>query len=382
MKKIFTLIAAVVLCSTAAMADDITIGKTDFSDNYLGATSDRYRITKGEKVTFTFTNYSDQKGNSHNWVACAESTTPDVEGKYAMLMALRADNWENVQWANTGVASNYNWDTFIADMHESSVVLTYSYQDVWLTAHASITTKAGIQYFEEFSKFLTDEAANVFVGIENSYIVLSNVTTENISNTVIGNEDNHTQYYRARTEQLILQEGQVATFEFTNYTCKGGNWNNWVACVSNDVTLDTEGWINYIALRADNWDNVQGGNNGITSNFNWDTFLNDIDGANVVLTFTYAEGKVAVAANITTTEGKSYKEEYAKEVTGTIRTWVTVDNSHIVLSKAEVTSAPTAIQAVKAAANTAAVRYNLAGQKVGAGFKGIAIENGKKILVK
>ena len=29
-----------------------------------------------------------------------------------------------------------------------------------------------------------------------------------------------------------------------------------------------------------------------------------------------------------------------------------------------------------------AVRYNLAGQKVGANYKGVVIENGKKIVVK
>ena len=42
----------------------------------------------------------------------------------------------------------------------------------------------------------------------------------------------------------------------------------------------------------------------------------------------------------------------------------------------------TGINSLNAAAQQNAVRYNLAGQKVGAGFKGVVIENGKKLIVK
>jgi hypothetical protein len=48
--------------------------------------------------------------------------------------------------------------------------------------------------------------------------------------------------------------------------------------------------------------------------------------------------------------------------------------------KAEVT-APSAINSVKAG-KTAAVRYNLAGQKVNASYQGVVIENGKKMIQK
>ena len=47
---------------------------------------------------------------------------------------------------------------------------------------------------------------------------------------------------------------------------------------------------------------------------------------------------------------------------------------------AEVT-APSAINSVKAG-KTAAVRYNLAGQKVNASYQGVVIENGKKMIQK
>lgn len=46
-----------------------------------------------------------------------------------------------------------------------------------------------------------------------------------------------------------------------------------------------------------------------------------------------------------------------------------------------IVTVPTGIQTVKAQQNNA-VRFNLAGQKVGAGFKGLVIMNGKKMMVK
>ena len=58
------------------------------------------------------------------------------------------------------------------------------------------------------------------------------------------------------------------------------------------------------------------------------------------------------------------------------------DNGTITVKKIYLTSGETAIQSAKAQAQKSAIRYNLAGQKVDANYKGIVIENGKKIMVK
>jgi hypothetical protein len=50
--------------------------------------------------------------------------------------------------------------------------------------------------------------------------------------------------------------------------------------------------------------------------------------------------------------------------------------------QAIVNALPTGIQNVKSICHDKAVRYNVAGQQVGEGYKGIAIENGKKLLIK
>lgn len=63
--------------------------------------------------------------------------------------------------------------------------------------------------------------------------------------------------------------------------------------------------------------------------------------------------------------------------------WFFQGNSQIGFQGYEFTPAGgTGIETVKAAQNVNAPMYNLAGQKVEKGFKGIAIQNGKKIVVK
>ena len=53
------------------------------------------------------------------------------------------------------------------------------------------------------------------------------------------------------------------------------------------------------------------------------------------------------------------------------------------VTKAEVSDiTPTAINAVKTVDAAKAVRYNMAGQQVANGFKGLVIENGRKYLSK
>lgn len=58
------------------------------------------------------------------------------------------------------------------------------------------------------------------------------------------------------------------------------------------------------------------------------------------------------------------------------------DNGTLTVKKVYLTSGETGIQSAKAQAQKNAIRYNLAGQKVDANYKGIVIENGKKMMVK
>ncbi len=134
-----------------------------------------------------------------------------------------------------------------------------------------------------------------------------------------------------------MKDGQKAMFTFKNYGNQVDNWANWVACVSNDVNFEGEGYTSYIYLRADNWENVQASNSGLESNFNWGTFKNDMYGATVVETFTYKNGTMTVRADILTSNGSTtYYEQFSKDITGDVRVWLSVDHSYLTLMYAKV----------------------------------------------
>ena len=86
---------------------------------------------------------------------------------------------------------------------------------------------------------------------------------------------------------------------------------------------------------------------------------------------------------MTATDEATYFEEFTKTVTGNITVCMSIENSHMYVTKAEVSDIiPTAISAVKTVNNAKAVRYNMAGQQVGKDYKGLVIENGRKFLNK
>ena len=307
-----------------------TIGKSDFTTGCKGASSNAYQLNDGEKATFTFVNHTNKGENWHNFYAWVKNSANDD------IMLLRADNWEDIRNGNVGIVNNYDWNTFRNDMDGATVVVTFKYYNGKVSVHADVTTTNSKKFIETAS---VDASGTVSVCMTiGDGCYLSDLTSEksDYNTNIIGEEDNTTFYLGARTQKVAIERGQTVTYSFTNYTSKGGNWTNFVAAAS-----DETGEI--MLLRADAWDNRQGGNSGITNNFDWTTFQDDMDGASVVLTYTYySNGCLVVHADITTTSDKSYFMEYrySTAATGTLTTWVTVDHSHLVMSDITTGTAP------------------------------------------
>ncbi len=131
-----------------------TVGSEDLTDGYLANSSQEYTIQSGQTIHFEFTNHSAKAGNYQNWVLVAKQ-----EGE--VKMALRADNWENVQWSNENCVSDYNWDTFINDMDGSFVEMDATYQQGVITVAAIITTVEGTVYHYNFTKKLENTTEDV-----------------------------------------------------------------------------------------------------------------------------------------------------------------------------------------------------------------------------
>ena len=318
------------------------VGNEDNSINYMGDFSQTLQLTDGQMATFEFTNYSAKEANSQNWLACASKGETFSSVAEDLLVVLRADNWEIVQWANTGITSNYNWDIFKDEMDESSVVVTFKYQDGKVTIHADITAKSGNTYFEEFTKENVEGTISVCMSVEKAHLIVTKAEVSDIpvkAEGQVGETDNTTDRLGDTSEALTFEDGQMATFEFTNYSDKQENWHNWIACVASGEAIDTENPL--VLLRADNYEEVQAANTGITSNYDWETFKDDMNESNVVLTIKYKNGRLIMRAKITTADEKEYFEEFVKgDVEGKVTAYMSVFLSHLIVTKAEVTDLP------------------------------------------
>ena len=157
---------------------------------------------------------------------------------------------------------------------------------------------------------------------------------------------------------------------------------------------DTEnGYKEYFVVRADSycWGAYGNSNDNadvyvLTNDYNWDTFKNDMHGAKVNLTLTRNGAQLTAHADITTTGGTNYSEnlEVANCDDGEqdIRAFLVIEGGCIDLLSAQITGGVDGIENVKMNNNSNGVRYNIAGQHVTADYKGLVIENGRKVLKK
>ena len=131
----------------------------------------------------------------------------------------------------------------------------------------------------------------------------------------------------------------MVKLKFVNHSSKGNNWNNWVIALTNDVNRQATGYLEYFVLRADNYawwpsgNTIDNANAGftLTSNYNWDTFKDDMDGATVEMTISRDGSTINVDAVMTTTSNKVLTESFSMPNCGdgsqTVRAFLVCDGS-------------------------------------------------------
>jgi arabinan endo-1,5-alpha-L-arabinosidase len=137
-----------------------------------------YTLAKGAKAKFEFYNYSNESANYCNWCLYGASTTHG-EANYTEYFGIRCDNWDNTTSSNTGCTSNYNWDTFKADMNGSHVSMEVDYSQTGVfTMTSTITTTSGKSYSYSYTKTLSSAPSTLtlFFVNEGSYIDGSSLT--------------------------------------------------------------------------------------------------------------------------------------------------------------------------------------------------------------
>ena len=110
-----------------------------------------------------------------------------------------------------------------------------------------------------------------------------------------------------------LPEGESATQRFYNYTDGLGIWDNFLVILQSTPeghsAGETEGYREYLVLRTDSYGWGEGfADAKLESDWDWDTFTADMNGALVELTLTHKTGKADVAITATTRDGREYHE--------------------------------------------------------------------------
>lgn len=259
--------------------------------------------------------------------------------------------------------------------------------------------------FGQLQKYVKDDV--VTPEIVKGYIAKIEAAGPEKNETVVGQEDNSTAWWTAFSDYYTVPAGQKVHLEFVNYSGMAQNWHNWLCVVAN-AERGADGYYEYFVLRADNWAWGDGKNVDVnsadfwgaenfelTSNYNWDTFRSDMNGSKVVMEVTNdkANNQIICEAKITPAGAAeaTYFERFVKKqanfpvaVADAIKVFLSIEGGHLVIDNdaTEYAEGDTGITTISADKALNGVRYNLAGQQVNAGYKGVVIVNGKKAVVK
>lgn len=161
--------------------------------------------------------------------------------------------------------------------------------------------------------------------------------------SIYGSEDNKTAFWTAFTPYITSSKSVCEfRFSFKNYTDRAANWNNWVLVLTNGKKRGENGYKEYMVLRADNYgwgdfatEEMRAA--GMTNDYNWDTFREDMDGAQVDITMKVNGGSVDMNAVTTTAAGRSYNYSYKVSglPSGVKGAFLTMENAHIVTDNAK-----------------------------------------------
>ena len=151
--------------------------------------------------------------------------------------------------------------------------------------------------------------------------------------TAVGSDDNSSAFWSAFSDYYTISPNRSLRLSFTNYSDKAESWHNWIAAVTTDADRAATGYTEYLILRTDNYgwgDSYSAGT--LTSNYNWDTFKDDMDDSHVEMTVTRSGSTVTFRADITTSAGVQYYEQWVGtcgDGTQNIRVFLTTEAGHL-----------------------------------------------------
>lgn len=163
---------------------------------------------------------------------------------------------------------------------------------------------------------------------------------DNTNWIIVGMEDNSDAFFAPKSELIKLKSGESAHWGFYNYTAGDHNWENWVLACTNGFAFGEEGYAEHFVLRADafGWGDSSYSGDNITNDYDWDTFLSEMNGAWIDLTITRTDNMVNMKAVITAEGGtvRTYTFKYEGTLEEEIGFFLTLEKAHLKIDPAQV----------------------------------------------
>ena len=338
MKKLLLLtkmlFAAALLCvGQNAWGDETIVGATDNSSNWWTSFSNDYTLADNQKLYLEFTNYTSDYDSEtwkdwFNWAIIVKNDQDghsDVENpSYAEYFAM---NSANNSWGDCSVVENryckdYVWGEANRNrMNGANVKMTITRENGRVSIYAlmSNTTQEGVEEsptlksWSESTFFdLPAEAASqnirVFLTVEKAHIVIDNSKTATTPTAAgyytVGTTTKDVLFFSDFSDYYSVPANKIMKLHFKNYSLKGGNYQNWVAVLTNNKKRTEVGYSEYLVLRNDNWGwGTKYDAGTLTSNFDWGKFMDEMDGSDVVMTVTRSGADFTLYADITASDG-------------------------------------------------------------------------------
>ncbi len=298
-----------------------SVGSMDYSNAYGDSYSSLYEVKDGQTLQLKMKSWSDGKDTSDNYSLVFMNGDDELASVCADMTGFYAGDTTKIIEDSAFTWSWGNWNTW------KSQVMVESDATVLITKNGSeITLEFDNVDYNETSNPSTavitlDDVAegSVFFKVTNKACYTDILGTKDKTVTtggiVVGNTDCTTAWWSQFSDIFEVAEGQSVSKTFTNYTDGVNNWDNFVVILQNTPTghsADTEGYAEYAVVRADNFGWGTGYDAGCETdcNWNWDTFITDMDGAKVTVTITNNGSTADIYAYVVTTTGTEYYQSY------------------------------------------------------------------------
>lgn len=325
---------------------------TDIYTAWWNVFSDYYTLEPNDAKHISFTHHCADAGWPYRTFGTLFVTNAERGANgYNEYVATRMDNnigTKNVGDANwgtlndnsiNGTSAPNDGNTFLNFMNGANVDM-YIYRngaDIYVktimskgeTEYCKYYKTTGLPEGEDVKLFLSGEGAYV-----DNFIVLN--TTKP---TILGEEDNSTDYLADITDPHFINDNEAYTYEFKNHnSLSNSNWQNYILKLVDSNNKE-------IVLRADHWDDKAWNSSNFTFwgfNGNDEEFKSALHDADVKLTIYNKDGILGVNGTVSKNGNILYKYAYTNSVAGRVYSILSVSRSWLELTNEGAATMPAA----------------------------------------